>query len=58
LNKELVKYEKEVSESFSTDLKNELARANRVKLDSIVAMSMPKVKIGQYNIDFIILNLC
>jgi len=53
-----VKYEKEVSESFSTDLKNELARANRVKLDSIVAMSMPKVKIGQYNIDFIILNLC
>ena len=53
-----MKYKKEVSESFSTDLKNELARANRVKLDSIVAMSMPKVKIGQYNIDFIILNLC
>ncbi len=39
-----MKYEKEVSESFSTDLKNELARANRVKLNSIVAMSMPKEK--------------
>lgn len=46
-----MKYEKEVSDSFSSDLKNELARANRVKLDSIVAMSMPK-KIGQYNIEF------
>lgn len=45
MTEEFRKYEKEVSESFSTDLKNELARANRVKLNSIVAMSMPK-KLG------------
>lgn len=37
-----MKYEKEVENSFSSDLKNELARANRVKLNSIVAMSMPQ----------------
>lgn len=39
----MMKYEKEVEDSFSSDLKNELARANRVKLNSIVAMSMPKL---------------
>lgn len=43
LTDEYKKYEKEVADSFSSDLKNELARANRVKLDSIVAMSMPKI---------------
>ena len=42
MTEEFKKYEKEVSDSFSSDLKNELARANRVKLDSIVAMSMPQ----------------
>lgn len=36
------KYEKEVEDSFSSDLKNELSRANRVKISSIVAMSMPQ----------------
>ena len=43
LTNEYAKYEKEVADSFSSDLKNELARANRVKLNSIVAMSMPKL---------------
>lgn len=38
----MMKYEKEVEDSFSSDLKNELARANRVKLNSIVAMTMPQ----------------
>ena len=43
LTDEYRKYEKEVENSFSSDLKNELARANRVKLNSIVAMTMPKL---------------
>lgn len=40
------KYEKEVGESYSDDLKNELARAARVKLDSIVALTMPQLIIS------------
>ena len=42
----MMKYEKEVENSFSSDLKNELARANRVKISSIVAMSMPKINLA------------
>lgn len=42
MTEEFGKYEKEVGASFSDDLKNELSRANRVKLDSIVAMTMPQ----------------
>ena len=42
MTEEYKKYEKEVENSFSSDLKNELARANRVKISSIVAMSMPQ----------------
>lgn len=39
-------YEKEIENSFSKDLKNELSRANRVKISSIVAMSMPQLIIS------------
>lgn len=42
MTQEFKKYEDEVSASFSSDLKNELDRAARVKLSSIVAMSMPQ----------------
>ena len=37
------KYEKEIESKFSDDLKNELARANRVKLSSITALTMPQL---------------
>lgn len=40
------KYEKSIENEFSEDLKNELARANRVKLSSIVAMTMPQLIIS------------
>lgn len=43
MTEEYSKYEKEVENSFSDDLKNELARANRVKISSIVAMDMPQL---------------
>lgn len=36
------KYEKEVENQFSSDLKAELDRASRVKLSSIIAMNMPQ----------------
>lgn len=39
-------FEKETAQSFSDDLKNELARANRVKLNSIVALTMPQLIIS------------
>lgn len=42
LTEKYAKYEKEVEDSFSSDLKNELDRANRVKLSSIVAINMPQ----------------
>lgn len=41
LTEKYKQYEKQIEESFSKDLKNELSRANRVKISSIVAMSMP-----------------
>lgn len=40
---EYQKYEKEIEGKFSDDLKNELARANRVKLSSITALNMPQL---------------
>lgn len=40
------RYEKEVEAEFSSDLKNELDRAGRVKLSSIVAMNMPQLIIS------------
>lgn len=40
------KYEKSIEDEFSDDLKNELSRANRVKLSSIVAMTMPQLIIS------------
>lgn len=43
LTTEYQKYEKEIEGKFSDDLKNELARANRVKLSSITALSMPQL---------------
>lgn len=43
MTEEYSKYEKEIENSFSDDLKNELARANRVKLNSITAMTMPQL---------------
>lgn len=39
-------YEKEVEGSFSDDLKNELKRANRVKLISIMDINMPQMIIS------------
>lgn len=36
------KYEKEIEDGFSSDLKKELSRANRVKISSIIAMNMPQ----------------
>ena len=46
LTEEYDKYEKEIQDSYSADLKNELSRAARVKLDSISAMSMPQLIIS------------
>lgn len=43
LTSEYQKYEKEIEGQFSDDLKNELARANRVKLSSITALNMPQL---------------
>lgn len=43
LTTEYAKYEKEVADKFSKDLKNELDRAARVKLASISALSMPQL---------------
>ena len=40
------KYEKSIENEFSDDLKDELARANRVKLSSIVSMTMPQLIIS------------
>ena len=40
------KYEKDIEGKFSDDLKDELARANRVKLNSITAMTMPQLIIS------------
>lgn len=37
------KYEKEITDSFSKDLKNELDRAGRVKISSISALNMPQL---------------
>lgn len=37
------KYEKEVTDSYSSDIKNELDMAGRVKLSSIVAINMPSL---------------
>lgn len=42
MTEEYGKYEKEIEGKFSDDLKNELGRANRVKLSSITSMSMPQ----------------
>lgn len=46
LTEEYEKYEKEIQNNYSADLKNELSRAARVKLDSISAMSMPQLIIS------------
>ena len=46
LTEKYAKFEKETAEGFSSDLKNELARANRVKLNSIVALTMPQLIIS------------
>ena len=46
LTTEYQKYEKEIESKFSDDLKNELARANRVKLSSITALTMPQLIIS------------
>lgn len=40
------KYEKDIEGKFSDDLKDELARADRVKLNSITAMTMPQLIIS------------
>lgn len=40
------KYEKEIESKFSDDLKQELDRANRVKISSIVAMNTPQMIIS------------
>lgn len=40
------KYEKEIAEKYSDDLKKELSMAQRVKLNSITAMAMPVFSIG------------
>lgn len=39
-------YEKDIENKFSDELKDELARANRVKLNSITAMTMPQLIIS------------
>ena len=46
LSEAYAKYEKEVEAEFSSDLKNELDRAGRVKIASIVAMNMPQLIIS------------
>ena len=46
LTDKYAKYEKEVQDKFSSDLKNELARAGRVKLSSISALNMPQLIIS------------
>ena len=43
LTERYAKYEKQVEGEFSSDLKKELERANRVKLSSIVAINMPSL---------------
>jgi len=43
------KYEKEVEESFSEDLKDELNRAGRVKISSISSLNMPQLIISGIN---------
>ena len=42
LTEKYQKYEKEVESGFSSDLKKELERSNRVKMASIVAMNCPQ----------------
>lgn len=46
MNEAYKQYQQEVEESFNKDLKNELSRANRVKLNSITAMNMPSLIIS------------
>lgn len=43
LTEEYKKYQKEVEDKYSDDLKNEIARAARVKLSSITALNMPQL---------------
>lgn len=49
MTEEYGKFEKEVADKFSDDLKNELGRANRVKLISITAMTMPQFIVSGLN---------
>jgi len=46
LTTEYQKYEKEVESMYSNDLKNELARAGRVKISSISALNTPQLIIS------------
>lgn len=46
LTEKYAKYKKEVENSFSKDLKNELDRAGRVKIASISALNMPQLIIS------------
>lgn len=46
MNESYLKYEKEIADSFSSDLKSELSRVNRVKMTSIAAMTMPQLIIS------------
>lgn len=49
LTEEYEKYSKEIEDSYSNDLKDELSMANRVKLSSIAAMTMPQFIISGVN---------
>lgn len=51
LTERYAKYEKEVEESFSSDLKQELDRANRVKISSIASINMPQFIVSGVNED-------
>lgn len=46
LTEKYAKYEKEVIDSYSDDIKNELDMAGRVKLESIAAINMPSLIIS------------
>ena len=46
LTEEYAKYEKETQAQFSTDLKDELNRAGRVKLSSISELNMPQLVVS------------
>ena len=46
LTDKYAKYEKEIEAKFSSDLKNELSRAGRVKISSISALNMPQLIIS------------